>query len=201
MSSGPKMLLAQATEVAHGLVALLEPICERVEIAGSIRRGEAVVGDIEIVAAPAFEDDVALDVWGGARPVRLDLLAINLEAFRSSGTLVPRLVEVHRADGRIEHQQRVGDRYRALTFRGCPVDLFIVRPPAQWGVVFTIRTGPADFSHRLVTEVRKRYYRVESGQLLHLGKPVPCPEERDFFEAVGLPWIQPADRRPELVRL
>ena len=27
-----------------------------------------------------------------------------------------------------------------------PVDLFVVRPPAQWGAIFAIRTGPADYA-------------------------------------------------------
>lgn len=43
-----------ALKIAEGLVCEFGPYCERVEIAGSIRRGKAEVGDIEIVAVPRF---------------------------------------------------------------------------------------------------------------------------------------------------
>ena len=72
-----------------------------------------------------------------------------------------------------------------------PVDLFIVRPPADWGVIFTIRTGPADWSQRLVTECQRWFMRVEGGRLLHHGRHVPCPEEADFLAAIGQPWLDP----------
>ncbi len=47
-----KMPLAQAKEIAAGIVAQLAPYCERIEVAGSIRRGKAEVHDIDIVAIP-----------------------------------------------------------------------------------------------------------------------------------------------------
>src|SRR3972149_1812673 len=49
------MKLKQAYGIAGGLVMALRPVCERVEIAGSIRRGKAEVKDIEIVCVPTME--------------------------------------------------------------------------------------------------------------------------------------------------
>jgi hypothetical protein len=46
---------------------------------------------------------------------------------------------------------------RAVFFQGkdyAPVDLFQVIGPAQWGVLYAIRTGPGDFNHLLVTNRR-----------------------------------------------
>jgi DNA polymerase/3'-5' exonuclease PolX len=46
------MKLEQALEIAEKVKALLAPHCERIEIAGSIRRKKPDVKDIEIVAIP-----------------------------------------------------------------------------------------------------------------------------------------------------
>ena len=52
MSGGQPVPLAAARAVAAALRELLEPACARVEIAGSIRRRKAKVGDLELVASP-----------------------------------------------------------------------------------------------------------------------------------------------------
>ena len=52
-----KRTLAEAQEVADALIAELSRYCERIEIAGSLRRGKAEVGDLELVAVPKWELD------------------------------------------------------------------------------------------------------------------------------------------------
>src|SRR3989304_4969145 len=47
-----KWPLADAWMIAQRSVMLLMPLCQRVEIAGSIRRRKSQVGDIEIVCVP-----------------------------------------------------------------------------------------------------------------------------------------------------
>jgi DNA polymerase/3'-5' exonuclease PolX len=47
------MELNKAKEIAAGIVAQLAPYCERIEIAGSIRRGRPEVHDIDIVCIPS----------------------------------------------------------------------------------------------------------------------------------------------------
>ena len=79
------------------------------------------------------------------------------------------------------------------------LDLFIVRPET-WGVQFAIRTGPADFSHRFVTNkslggLLPNEMTVRDGLLWRAGVVVPTLEEVDFFTAIGLDWIEPEDRR------
>ena len=46
------MTLEFAQEMAEALVELLAPACERIEIAGSIRRKKPNPNDVEVVAAP-----------------------------------------------------------------------------------------------------------------------------------------------------
>ena len=86
-------------------------------------------------------------------------------------------------------------------YRGLPIDLFIVRPPAEWGVLFALRTGPGDWNIRLVTECQRYGRRVQGGRLVVGGQAVACPEEEDFFRHLGQPWVDPWDRHPARVRL
>ncbi len=55
-----KIPLAHAQKLANRLVELLAPHCERIQIAGSIRREKPEIGDIEIVCAPKL---VAADIF------------------------------------------------------------------------------------------------------------------------------------------
>lgn len=199
MSQGQPMPLAEVRPIAEELVAQLAPACDRIEIAGSIRRRKAEVSDIELVAMPRVTEEPGGDLWG--TPVQVDHLELTLRLLDAGGQLGLRRVDIHRADGRIEAGTRDGASYKALEYRGIPVDLFIVRDPAQWGVIFTIRTGPAEWSHRLVTDCQRYLRRVAGGYLYRSGERVPCPEERDFFRAIGQPWVEPEHRRADLVRI
>jgi DNA polymerase/3'-5' exonuclease PolX len=160
------MELERARAIAEKLVEKLSPYCERIEIAGSIRREKAEVGDIEIVAIPNdFADAMLLSVLPGASFVK------------------------------------EGSRYKQIALpEGIDLDLFLVRPPAQWGVIFLLRTGPAEFSHQAVT--RKCFFRgllpsdcvVADGQVWRHGKLIPMPEEEDFLKLLGLPGLAPQER-------
>lgn len=200
MSQGIALPLETAHRVADRLMRELSPACERIAIAGSIRRRKPEVRDIELVAVPRYEDRTGDDLWGTTHSV--NLLDERLQALAAAGTLGPRVVEVHRADGTIEESKRDGRAYKALRYQDMPVDLFIVHPgESDWGVIYTIRTGPADWSQRLVTDCQRYLRRVQGGKLYRSGKHVPCPEEEDFFAAIGQRWIDPPDRTAERVRI
>ncbi len=194
-----RVALAEAASAAAYLRDLLAPYCERIEIAGSVRRARPSVKDIELVAIPRTVQ-VQTGLFGDLYDVE-DQLEQRIAQGIADRWLLARDVEIHRTSGAIETGRRMGERYKALVYNGIPVDLFIVRPPADWGVVFTIRTGPAEWSERLVTECQRFFLRVAAGQLLHFGKPISCPEEADFFHALGQPWVEPADREPNRVHL
>ena len=102
-----------------------------------------------------------------------------------------------------------GPRYKAFEVNEpdneyLKIDLFLVVPPAQWGVIFTIRTGSAEFSKRLVTKKKHGGYmpsnmKQKDGQLwigLNNGQwlPLETPEEIGYFEALGIDWVRPQDR-------
>lgn len=180
------MRLARATEIAQDLQARLSPVCHRVEIAGSIRRGKPEVKDVELVAIPKTE--ALLDLFGTPYSQR-SLLDPVLEDLISAGVLAP--------------GGRAGEKHKRFEVGGQDIalDLFLVTPPAQWGVIFTIRTGPGDFSQWLVTPRAQGGalpggYQVQDGVLRAWGKVIETPEEEDVFRSLELPYISPAERSP-----
>lgn len=187
------MRLGLARPIADGLVKTLLPACDRLAIAGSIRRGAATVKDIEIVCIPSpipSPTSAPTDLFGNVHPGGLTGLDEQL------GRMV--------ASGALKRGGKDGRRFKRFivpTLDGeIVLDLFIVLPPAQWGVIFTMRTGPADFSHWVVTSMSKGGalpggMKVAEGQLWRNGEErVETPEEADFFEAIGLAWVEPGRR-------
>ena len=172
------MLYKNALPLAQQLLELLHPECQRIEIAGSVRRQKPDVGDIELVAIPKM-------VPSG------DLFGTPVSAL--SGYDFTRLGKV------LKH----GQRYVQIALhQQINLDLFLVLPPATWGVIFTLRTGPDTFSRSCVTPRSKRgllpsYLQVKDGAVRHAstGEVIPTPEEKDFFRVLEMQWIPPDKRR------
>jgi DNA polymerase/3'-5' exonuclease PolX len=196
VSQGEWVPYIDALARAEHLVTLLRPACERIEIAGSLRREKAAVHDIELVAVPRFEERAGADLWETAETV--DLLDERIRDLLSEEELEARLVANNRADGSVDFQRKLGPAFKALVYWNIPVDLFIVRPPATWGCIFALRTGPGDWNTKLVTECKTIGRRVAGGQVErwdgHAWAPVPTPEEQDFFRELGQPWVEPRER-------
>jgi DNA polymerase/3'-5' exonuclease PolX len=184
----------KALPIAERLVDLLQPACKRIEIAGSLRRQKPDPGDIEIVAVPDL------------RPPRLlfgsPIYATILDAILAS-------LARGDDDDLLIHLSMNGPKFKqfAISQDGgqhwiIKVDLFLVTPPADWGVLYLIRTGPAEFSHWIVTENMHcgglpDGFRVEDGRILSMSNEyIPCPEEIDFLKFCHLAWIEPSQRHP-----
>jgi DNA polymerase/3'-5' exonuclease PolX len=136
-----------------------------------------------------------------------DLLEERVSEALNRGTFEPRLVENHRAGGSVDVQTKLGPSFKALVVAGIPLDLFVVRPPATWGVIFALRTGPGDWNTKLVTDCKAIGRRVSGGQVeawrgaTSSWEPVLTWDERDFFAAVGQPWVEPRERTVERVAI
>lgn len=160
------MEYSKALLIATQVKQVLAPHCERIEIAGSIRRKKPFVKDIEIVAIP--------------KPYETGL-------FESGIAQVVNKWEKVKGDLPCKYTQRILPG-------GIKLDLFFATP-GNWGLIFAIRTGSKKFSHEVLGKrwVR-RGYKSENGFLWYNGKQILVPEEQDLFARVGLPLIAP-DRR------
>lgn len=182
------MNLKKARYLADHWVELLRPHCEQIEIAGSIRRGVAQVKDIEIVARPRVVVQQGFFGDREASNINTEIAAI---AKREKAAFV-----------------KDGPRYKQIKLpQGINLDLFLVFKPATWGVIFTIRTGPASFSRAIVTPKfdpitgqqwqghLPQGFRIRDGVLFDPDlQAIPTEDELDLFAAIGLSWIEPKDR-------
>lgn len=144
-------------------IAELAPHCDRLEIAGSIRRKKPNVKDIEIVALPKpydvglFESGITpvLNQWG---KVKGEL------PFKYTQRILP---------------------------EGIKLDLFFAEPD-NWGNIFAMRTGSKDYSHiELASRCSSMGFKSEGGYLFRDVERIAIREEEDLFKLLGIPFVEP----------
>lgn len=167
-------------QMAERLVKKLAPACERIEIAGSLRRRKAMVGDIELVLIPIAYTDLFGAPLPGATQVDSLLATWPIKLVKN------------------------GQKYKQFTLEGnsgaeFTVDLFIQPDPATWGVNMMIRTGSSDFSHKMVTAkelggLRPDEFTVRDARVWCNGAALETPNEEDVFRLWGMDFIKPEER-------
>lgn len=172
-----KIPYADALLRAQAIEQVVAPVCERTLIAGSIRRRKPEIGDVELVVIPKTAP--VFDMFGEPSGMR-DLLDEYLSIYWRG------------------HITKNGPKYKQLVIDGLQVDLFIASRET-WACIATIRTGSADFTHWLVTPRRSgggcpSHLKFSDGRLMCGETPIDLPDERDLFDALGWPWIDPIDR-------
>lgn len=196
------LALSRAMVVADGLVARFAPYCERLAVAGSLRRQESTVGDLELVAIPRWEErpdpDAVPTLFGPAASVQVNLLAEAVRRHEDIDQLKPG------ATDRVPWKIRDDGRYWRLAHRptGLQVDMFVVSPE-RWGLIYFLRTGPWDYSQWALS--RWKFVTgggfSEDGELrLPNGQIRPTPEEADVFAALEISPVGPTDRRVDWQR-
>lgn len=194
--------LEEAKAVAH------------VEVVGSIRRSRPYVSDIELLARPHMDTG---DLFGGEHgaPILEPILEVLAQfgSLEKSGARYMKLA-LAPSEGVTGPNGSPVDRYPSL-------DLFLCHPPASWGVLRAIRTGPAQLGRLAVTRIRARGWRCKRGAIwlpverdprrpphegpAHAaevefpGEPgkwrrLHTPDEPAFFAAARIPCLPP-DRR------
>ncbi len=103
-------------------------------------------------------------------------------------------------DGVFARNDANGLRLKRVFYAGVSLDLFICRPPAQYGWLQVLRTGSAEFSHWLVTQsryggARPSGYVCQNAGWYRDGRVIEMPDEEDVFALIfncGVP--DPAQR-------
>lgn len=189
-----RMPILEAVAVAHEVMSLLYPVVERIEVVGSIRRGKAEVGDVELLYVPKLVPRLNMfDEVEGHQNLALDLIS----ELREQGVLTDRIDK----NGR----PAFGSRYQRVQFRDVPVDLFACLAPAQYGVLQMIRTGSAEFSRGMVTSQHvggalPMGMRIQDAQIIDRGTPLETPDEETFFAQIGMPYVDPTKRETWPIR-
>lgn len=170
------MKLLEATEIALEIVAKLTQFCDKIEIAGSIRRGKGEVKDIDIVAIPNEDKLLAGGYFG--RQHLISTLAY-LATPRTNGNSIATFLHKGRTiDGDI-----IVDIYWAC--------------PDTWGTLLLIRTGSKEHNISLCSLARDKGWKLHaSGEGLFdaYNRRIAGDTERGIFLALGLPFIPPGLR-------
>lgn len=171
MSEGEKRPWNEVLPKAMYIIEALRPYCERVELAGSLRRGRPRVGDIEICAIPIRPKSLLGESLEG-QPTGLDMF----------------LADKLKDGGLIKN----GSKYKQFRYGPFTVDLFL--PTAEtWGSIFFIRTGSHEWNLWVMRTAAPRAGVKFQGGLLYdsTWNVIPAPEEAAVFEALGLPFVPP----------
>ena len=163
------MKLLEATQIATELVDKLRPLCDRVEVAGSIRRGRANVKDIDIVAIPNEEKIMAAGYFGRQH-----------------------LVGALSQPGNIKNGQAIA----SFVYNDINVDIYWASH-STWGTLLLIRTGSKEHNIKLCTLAKSRGWQLKaSGEGLFdaYQRRISCNDEEGFFKALGLPFLPPGER-------
>ncbi len=190
------MKLKEARLIAEELVGALAPACERIEVAGSVRRGKANPKDIEIVFIPKRGERMK-DLFSMENYLLTDDV---LERLNVEGVLQRDSVTV-----------RWGPKYKRAVHRasGAVVEMFAATEE-NWGYIYALRTGPGDFNKVLVRSVGDGGalplgLSLRDGHLWDRRNPfrvhvIRVETEEEFFEAMGMPCWPPEERTPERLR-
>lgn len=181
---------ADALAVAQSLKNAIAPFCTRIEICGSLRRKKREVGDIEILYVSKV----------GTR--QADLL--STEEYSLANKFIDSLLAL----GEIAKRPSIrgfcawGDKNRlgVHVASGIAVDFFATSEICWWNSL-VCRTGGKDSNLLITTTAQRLGYSFEAyGSGFRSiqgdrGGHHETTSERDVFEFISLPYLQPEDRR------
>ena len=183
-----------AKNIADNLVASLGPFCEKIFIAGSIRRQKPLVKDIEIVCLPK-KIITAPDLWGCGK---YEITSGFRNAVRQASDKKVR----GSIDGRLTN---------ILLKSGIALDLFLPQHDDFYRQ-YAIRTGSGDYSRYIITGAwRKNGWCGTSSGLRRTREcerdgttwvcctqnpelPPVWQSEEEFFDWLGVKYVNPSER-------
>lgn len=175
-----------AMPIAEQIMENLSPFCERIVIAGSLRRMKGAVGDIEILYIPKIEQRQA-DMFSTEL---MDLANEALGNWLASGLISKR----PSIDGKFAWGPK--NKLALHSSTGMPIDFFATTAE-NWHVSLVIRTGGKDTNLKLTTAAQARGASLNAygcGITLAGGDVIPAKSERHVFELCGVPYQDPEDR-------
>lgn len=168
------MELSSARYIAQGCVAKLKPCCDRIMIAGSVRRQMKECSDIDLVVVP--HRDKKVDMFGdpAGEEVAMEFIHTVNQWTKIKGE----------ATGK--YTQRLLPEMVKLEISICS--------QSTWPSITMIRTGNSDFTHMMMIRARKLGFEQRDGLLYDGDKVIQMVDEADYFKVLQLPFIVPEHR-------
>lgn len=154
-------------EIARDFLEKTDQLYSRAEIAGSLRRMEPIVHDIDVAIIPAFEDFASWE-----RALRERVVAIGGKVITT------------------------GDVICNVKFRDVQVNLFVCTNQDYWGVLYMWATGPKGHTIGMNIKAEKMGFRMSPKGLFTRDKEifVPTPTEEDVARVLGWKYKAPESR-------
>jgi DNA polymerase/3'-5' exonuclease PolX len=190
---------------AQDLMGLLAPYCERIQIAGSIRRGKEMVKDIDLVAIPKMTSKRSLFEPTKVEETEFhDTLATTLRVTADG----PRLIRgTILSSAAVSTSAPLMNASMIAPSRSIQVDVYLATAES-WATLLLIRTGSAEHNIWMCgraracggklhadgsgLEVPGQYdpiaQRTVNNQVIH------AKTEEEIFKAMGLPYAEPGKR-------
>jgi DNA polymerase/3'-5' exonuclease PolX len=174
------MDLALAQRCAAKLVEWLKPFCDRIEVAGSVRRGCRTCNDLDLVVIPRIEEQ--RDMFG------------EVVARRNATWLeIDRRITAEKWTVRC-----AGAEIVSWVAKGIQVDLFWATPE-NWGTLLMCRTGSKEHNIWLCNWAIARGGKWHPNAGLYLNHKVYRVTEEEIYQALGLNPIEPSRREAHLL--
>lgn len=165
-ASAERTLLGEADAIAGELVEAVRGYegVERVEVAGSLRRGRETVGDIDLLCqADAAKGEAIVKAFAEGRGHDLPIESIS-------------------AAGATKGSVRIG--------RGVQVDLRVV-PVESFGAAWQYFTGSKEHNVRLRNLASKRGWKLNEYGLFDGETQLAGADEEGMYAKLGLAWVPP----------
>ena len=178
-------MYAKAASIAEAYREMMLPYCDRVSVAGSIRRGKPEVKDIELVCAPKLVAGVDPEkLFGeGFRNLLYEWAVDSGIVWIKPGT-----------DEITEWPLKPDARYwRGVITAGqdaVKLDVFLTTVE-NFGTTLLIRTGSAQFNQALMSHARMVHRPCRDNHFHHAGEPIEFEEEYDVMDFLGLEYVEP----------
>lgn len=168
------MKLQEAEALAFKILQVIEPCCERVAVAGSVRRRRPEPLDIDIVLIP--------------KPFMWNQIQTSMRAELGAmqGIAGPQLIRMY--------APFANNQFSLLSERQVQVD-FYAATEQTWGTILLIRTGSTDHNIRLCTHAKALGMMLSASRgVIEKGVVIASKTEEEIFKALILPYVAPGDR-------
>lgn len=183
------MKLHPAITLAERIVRELAPACDRIEIAGSIRRARSEVNDIDLVILPKLGK---LDAIKQRCKERCRVISDGRQNFISALRIAP------------------GEEFQLdIFFAKRPESDLLESKPGNFGSLLLCRTGSKEHNIKLAQLAKDRdmawkvyqglfaggAWELQGQESVYVGGQIIASEtEEDIFKALGVPFVPPVLR-------
>jgi len=177
--------LQKAKTLAKEIIEDIQPYCKKIKIAGSIRRKNNEVGDIELVAIPKKEK----------KEVKKNLFDKEIK----ETCLLTKYIDTSDKYTKRKNkkgQETFGEKNKLLIYKNYKLDLFSCCKD-NWTMIYFIRTGGYKNNIIVASRANELGYSLKmykNGFELPDGSIKQVKNEKEIFDFLNLKYIKPENR-------